>query len=258
MAVLHGISGSVASWGGTFVANLLTKVGFMSFDLKMDAPAGDVTAFTSTIKSKIASVKAWSGTMRGHFNPALAGTTGGVTFASGYTSGARSWAFNVKNNPGDTTPFSPSGGWRTFVPGMNESSGEYETQVDDTALINANASYLGGASASATFSVDGTITFAQSIIVTGQNPIVDISDVDRNRVSWEGTGSITSAGANNPTGVGASSITTPVAGSLVLNANGSRTYTGSAFWSGIRITTPFDGPVTIEVDFQGSGALTFA
>ena len=105
----------------------------------------------------------------------VSGTSGGVTFASGYTTKVLSWTVNAATEEVDTSALGDA--WKSFVVGISEWSGTYNCLADEAELTNtaltaaANSLNFGQAAAAASFvyDSDGTVggELDGSIIITG-------------------------------------------------------------------------------------------
>lgn len=261
MAVTAVTTGLVTSWAGTQNTALIQSAsGPYEFTLNMEAPTEDVTPFNGsgvTFTSNIPNIRSWSGSITTRFTTALIGSSGLVTFGSGYTANTRAWTLDLTNDAKDTTVFNGSGvTYRTFVPGLLSWGGTYETYVDNTTALV----FPGASAASATFKLveDGATdrTLAGNIIASSVPVTVQVGELPTATFTYVGSGTLTAAGSANffPSGA----IVAPETGSLVLQSYTSRTYTGDAFFTSVSISCAVDGVITATINFQGTGALTIA
>lgn len=261
MAATAVTTGAVTSWAGTQnTAIIQSGSGPWEFSLNYDAPTEDVTPFNGSgvvFARNLANLRQWSGSISTRLTTAVLGSTGLVTFASGYVVNARAWVININTEAKDTTIFSGSGVTnRSFVPGIINWGGTYDTLLDNTTAITAP----GAAAASATFKMveDGATdrTLAGNIIVNAIPVSVQIGEVPTAQFAFTGDSTLTAAGTGGffPSGA----LVAPETGSLVLQAYTGRTYTGDAFFTGVSINCAVDGVITATINFQGTGALTIA
>lgn len=203
--------------------------------------------------------RSWTGSFSGRYPAATPsyGNTGLVTFASGYVTNVRSWSMSITAGVEDTSDF---GDWATAAPGVISWTGSWECIVDDTTALSGALPTVGGtAAASATFrlkdsATDGTL--AGNILVNSVTPNFARGSPNLVTFGFSGSGTLASAGTNSlfPSG----NLDTPDIATIVLTAAAGRTYTGSAFWTNVNVTVPYNGLVDIGVSFQGTGALTGA
>ena len=106
-----------------------------------------------------------------------------MTFAGGYVTNAFRWNVDYVADALDSTDFTTIGP-RTFIPGLTSWSGSYECYWDDAI----NLVDPGAAAAAAIFQLVGAQTLAGDIIVTGVRPAVQVDDIARVVVDFQGTG----------------------------------------------------------------------
>lgn len=257
MAVIPGSAGNVSSWTNN-TAFIATGASPTAYTLNLVGDAPDATPFNVSNMVKVAGLKSWSGTVNTITSPARIGALSSVTFSGGYTANCLAWSVSFRSEVFDSTVFAPTGNWREFIPGINSWEGQYECYVDDTTDIDANANWLAGTAAAATFNYNttDTHTLAGSILITGyaisQNP-TGIATVT---VSFVGTGALTAASTTGDGIIADGALAIPTAGTITLVASGSQTFSGSAFPSSFTIASRVDQVITNSVNFQGSGALT--
>ena len=271
MAAVASTTGLVTSWAGTANGLLVGSgsSGPSEFTLNMQAPEEDVTAFVSgglNSMSYIPNLISWDGAIKCFLNPAKIGSSGLLTFSGMPTStsvvNCKSWEVTLNSTPQDVTAFA-SGGvtTRSFIPTIYNWQGTAQCYLDGTTALVAP----GAAAASATLKVaeDGATDpgFTGNAFATQFGAPVKVGSTTLVNYSLRGTGDLTATVGSSTYATwwfAAAAIPLPVAGSLVLQAVTSRTYTGSAFWKSLKISCMVDGVVTLDIGFQGTGALVIA
>ena len=261
MAVFVGASGLVTSWSSN---TQLIETGHRpaTFDLRVQADTPDVTGFASGLKafSHIPGLRSVTGTIRGlsiaNSGP-LIGNLGSVTYSGGYVTNVRGWTLNVECSALESTAFGASdttNGWKQFVPGMLRWGGTYSAQQDDTTPLVAPGK--SGDPAAATFVVYTSKSFGGSIVSESLDASVATDAIATAEYAYRGSGDLTVTDASGTLPFAAGVIPRPTAGTLTLTAITNQTFAISAFWTAVRMVVVQDQAVTVEVDFQGSGALT--
>lgn len=118
------------------------------------------------------------------------GIAGDVTFATGYVANVKSWTMNVEADMFDITDFT-STGWKNNLAGLKGWSGSYVCWVDDTTQMDANANWLAGTAAAATFNFDGTRTLSGNIIISGLSTGASVDGVAEVTFNFTGDGALT-------------------------------------------------------------------
>lgn len=118
--------------------------------------------------------------------PAISGVGGQVTFAGGYVTNAFRWNVDYVADVLESTDFTVTAD-RTFIPNLRSWSGSYECYWDDTV----NLVDPGAAAAVATFQLNAGQTLTGEIIVTGVRPAVQVDDIARVTIDFQGTGLLT-------------------------------------------------------------------
>lgn len=261
MAATVGISGLVTSWAGTGNTQLIgAGCDPMRFSLDMVGDEADSTALAASLvqATYLKGLRSWSGSMSGRRSTASIGSAGSVTFSPGYTANIKSFEVVFECDQFDATILgssATSARWREFLPGLIRVSGSYETYIDGTTALAPPAG--GSEPAPMTLALGSSESFAFSAFATRAAAAVATNAINTAAYSFRGSGDVTTTASGDAMVFDAgSSIATPGIGSLVLQAATSRTYTGDAFWRRIRISNPVDQLVTIDIDFQGTGALT--
>ncbi len=75
----------------------------------------------------------------------ISGSTGSVTFASGYTTKTYAWSARPRTDPIDTTTFSPSNSYTTAAAGILDWEGSYrcrQAATADTTLAASGGAYV--------------------------------------------------------------------------------------------------------------------
>lgn len=263
MAIATITTGVVTSWAGTENSALITGGSAPSeFTLNMGADEFDTTALSGsgvTTMAYLPGMYNLSGTIRSRIEPMRLGTAGFITASSAYLTNLRGWTMNLvrQSLPADVQTSGAAQTYRAFLPSLIDWNGTWTAFLDDTT-----AAVIPGTSYSATFRlIDDTTdhTLAGTIITTGAGIPVRVGNTSEVTYNYRGSGAITAAGSGAVTRLFPTSpIPSSAAGSLVLQAVTSRTYTMSAFWTRIGLNVPVDGPITVDIDFQGTGAVTIA
>ena len=143
----------------------------------------------------------------------------------------------------------------TFRAGILSWSGSINLRLDDTEPLT-QSQISGNAVIEATFNLDATHTFVGNIWITGTSKTASINTTSAQSFSFQGTGALTAAGANNLFAAGAIPIVTPRV--LVATYATGRTVSASAFPSSVSITVPRNEMINVDVGVQYTGALTLA
>lgn len=264
MAVfIGGTSGLVTSWGSN---TQLIETGHRpaQFTLDVSADSPNVTGFVSGGTSStlaIPGMRTVSGTIRGlsiaNSGP-LVGVLGSVTYSSGYVSNLRSWEIAIACDPQNATALGVSAtqnGWHQFVPGLVSWSGSYSAMQDDTTPLVAPAK--SSDPAAATFVVYTNKYFGGNIVSTRLGADTAVDAVGTAEYSFVGSGTCTVTDASGTLPFAAGAIPRPTTGTLLLQSVTNQTFSVSAFWTAVRMSVTPDAAVSVEVDFQGTGELTF-
>jgi len=115
----------------------------------------------------------------------ISGSSGSVTFATGYTTTVKSWSVDYSGEALETTNFSSSGK-KEYIAGLTGWSGSYSCLLDGTTVSIAP----GAAPAEATFTASAGRTLVGSIIVTGVSYKVDVAGVNAVDVTFQGTATL--------------------------------------------------------------------
>jgi hypothetical protein len=255
MAATTGLTGNVNSWTGTLTSAMVALIRPASFNLETNAAELDTTGFSSVVESALKGLRTWNGTIEGYLATPTNGLASNVSGAA-YSVSPRSWELSIRSAPitAHAWPVA-SGNWGAFLPGLVSWSGSYEALVDDTTAVK----FAGDATEplTATFTISSGNTLAGSIFTTGASVVSRVGELQVVRYSFRGTGHVTSVGSGNVLPA-SSSLVTPVAGALTLQATNSRTYSGSAFWTEIMVRCGLEEVNNVRIGFQGTGALTGA
>ena len=264
MAIATISTGVVSSWSGTEHTALISGGSAPSeFTLNSGADEFDATALSGsgvTTRTYKPGMYNLSGTIRSRIEPLRLGTAGFITASGAYLTNLKGWSLNLVRPalPADIQTSGAAQVYRAFLPGLIAWEGTWTAFLDDATV----AVLPGNAYAAAVFRlIDDTTdhTLTGDIITTGVAIPVAVGNTSDVTYNYRGSGAITAAGGSAVTRLFPTSpIPSSAAGSLVLQAVTSRTYTQSAFWTRIGLNVPVDGPITVDIDFQGTGALTIA
>lgn len=274
MAQIIGAQGTLSSWTGTFYSNLRTKLTETAVTIAASRDTVDVTGLGQYGRSVIPGLGQWTAQVEGTANigsaPAL-GNTGLVAYTGSTSVLIDSFTLNINAQVHETTAFNgtpPT--WKTFRPGVVNWSGTMTARLDD-----GNAAPLpltiGGTPVSAVFTYGTTATLTGDIVIASVAPAIRIGSLSLIPITFNGTGVLTAAGANDIFGATAFADPTSSAGIPEWNANGSsakpivmttasgRTLTGAdGFWSSISLTASVSDLTRVSVGVQGSGSMTSA
>ena len=276
MAAVASTTGLVTSWGSNgsatdyLIGSSVSTSNPAEFTLNMNAPEEDVTAFVSgglNSMSYIPNLISWDGSIKCFMKPATLGSSGLLTFSGMPTStnvvNCKSWEVTLNSTPQDVTAFASGGTtYRSFIPTIYNWKGTAQCYLDGTTSLVAP----GAAAATATFKITeggspNDPGFSGSAFATQFGAPVKVGSTTLVNYSLRGTSDLTAVvGSSSYTSwwFQAGAIPLPVAGSLVLQSVTTKTYTGSAFWKSLKISCMVDGVVTLDIGFQGTGALVIA
>lgn len=265
MAIATVTTGVVTSWAGTENSALITGGSAPSeFTLNSQADEFDSTPLSGTTAARTyaAGMYNLSGTIRTRVEPLRLGTGGFITASGAYLTNLKGWQMNISRPalPADVQVNGTGTIYRAFLPGIYSWDGSWTAFFDDTTVCVLP----GTAYASAVFKIleesggtDHTLT--GNIITTGMGIPIRVGELSQVTYNYRGSGALTSAGSGAVTPIFAvGAWPSSAAGSLVLQAVTNQTFTQSAFWTRIALSVPVDGPITLDIDFQGTGALTIA
>lgn len=256
MAIIgSGIGGAVTSWAGTSNANL--RGAAATWELALQTDIQDATPLNVVHATNVAGLRGWTVTYTTRQSTAEIGSAGSVVFAAGYVTHDRGWSLAYNVLPVDTTTLDPTGGWRTFAPGLYSWGGSYNALLDDTSVVTATDA-PNTTSSAMTLSYDGTDGFDGTVLVQDLGISVTQQDAEVAVYGFVGDGVLdcNNSGSTNffPNG----NLGTPDIGSLVLTAATGQTFTGDAFVTSFAINAQVDGLIEATVTAQGTGVLTIA
>jgi hypothetical protein len=259
MAGTVALAGKVTSWGGTFNTNLIGLMQPAAFTLEMSNAELDTTPFLtqapaqSVVETAVPGLRAWEGTIEGYSGDTTgrAGIAGTVATAV-YDYNVRSWDISLTATDQDTTSWPNTTSWMTYAPGLMRWSGNYEAIIDDTNAVTVPETSAG----TGTFTLSSGNYWEGQIFSTRVSAVVRVGDVNIVRYAFRGSGHLTVVGSDAGMTANSGALATPEAGSLVLQAHTSRTYTGSAFWRSIAMNCAVGGVIQTTIGFRGTGALT--
>lgn len=262
-----GAEGKLVSWGSSnFYSDLFTRVNWSNCRLNITTDSHETTGLDVEAVTRIEGLKQWSMALSGEAllgSAVKTGSTGLVTFASGYALHVQSWELTLEAGVHDITAFDPAGvSWRSFRPDASSWSGSFTALVDSSTAVSG----IGSAPASATFryednTIDGTLS--GDIIVTPFDVTVVRGSLNQYTFGFQGSGALTPAGTNSLFGTTVFGIPLwsaggSAAGAIVMAAlTGSRTFSGAdSFWRRISVRCNVGEPIEVSVDVQGTGAMT--
>lgn len=220
----------------------------------------DTTRWTGSAiaaRSKLVGLRQWTATFTGLASTPTMGNTGLITATGFSVAFAKGWDMAIACEPKDTTYFSGAPTYRSFIPGLLSASGSFDTDAD-----SANALALAPSPATGTFRIADTATdhtIAATIAQLSISPDMPIGELATANCGFITSGDLTLAGSGGFIPIlGTGTLAVPTAASLVITSTTSRTYTGSAFWSSVRIRVSVSELIQFEATFQGSGTLTEA
>lgn len=266
MSVVIGYPGSVTWAGATNNAQLATTGAEpVEWRLNIRGDEYETTAFAGTGAQTtfIKGLTQWDGEFTATLKSPEHGALGLVTFAAGYTAQIMEWSIDIVRDAIDVTTFAATE--RAFLPGLCRINGSFRGFVDDTTSIT----HVGGSNASepatGTFkysergATDGTL--AGSIFTTSGDVDVNPGRAATVAYNWRMSGALTvsvpSTGVS-PLKTGTFDPTADVASAITLAADGTKTYSGSAFWKSINLRVAVGQMTTLRVGVQGAGVLTVA
>lgn len=119
---------------------------------------------------------------------AINGTTGSVTFATGYVANVRKFSFDYSAEMLNSSVFA-GGAPKTFIPGQTEWKGTYDCLLDDTTVIVAP----GASAAAAVFTASTGRTYSGTILVSNAGVEVAVDGINMVRFSFQGSAGLTIA-----------------------------------------------------------------
>lgn len=261
MAVITGITGSIAWVGGNNAQLAATGCSGQAFSINMECEEFDATAFATTgARDIVKGLRSWEG----EFTAMLispdhgGGTNGAVTFADGYAANLNAWDLTLTRDALESTAFAATA--RTFFPGLYGWGGNFSGFYDDTTV----AIHPGVANepSAATFQYQeqgaNDAAFTGSILTT--RGTVEATPAQLNRIAYAFTGDgVLTHSATTGEGILVDGALTPdSAGQLTLTASTGQTFVGDAFWTSVNIACRVGALTVVRVGFQGTGALTIA
>lgn len=268
--------GSVTSWGNSssdFVGQLLARNLFKSWSLNATGVVNDGTRYASPayFTNKVKGTRAVRFSMVAHMGAPIDGLNGLVTYTSNTMLGAtltNAWTLSLSRSTANITPFANT--WEVYSVGHVNTTGTFSGWPDDTTALAAPV--LAAEPASATFTI---LTDAEDAIGTGKFITATIicnslnADFTVNQQATMGYGfevdgalvttgtSALHAWAADASGALVSDLQTSTPSkALVLTAKSGITYSGSAFWTGVRLDCRVGSPIMLTVDGVFTGAVT--
>ena len=264
-----GATGSVVWSNGTTGTNntLLSSNGVtggnpVRWTLRPNADKFNTTAFTTTDPTTtfLKGLTSWLGEFEAMIPGPEIGSGGLVTFSAGYVTNLQEWSLDISRPALETTVFGATA--KTFLPGLYSWSGRFAGLLDDTTAATMVANSSEPASATFKYSERGVSDATLSGSIFTDNLDIGSMPEALNTIAYtfQGSGALTHSTPTTGNSIltAGSAITADDAGSIVLTASTGRTYTGSAFWTGISIDVKCTELMKVRVQFQGTGALSIA
>lgn len=259
MAVITGITGSLAWVGGNNAQLAATGVSGQAFTINMECENFDATAFATTgARDIVKGLRSWSGEFTGQLVVPDHGASGLVTFADGYTTNLNSWDLTVTRDSLESTVFAATA--RTFFPGLYGWGGNFSGFLDDTtASIHPG---VANEPSAATFlyqeqgANDASLT--GSILTTRGSASATPAELNTIAYSFVGDGGLTHSTTTGEGIITDGALSPDAASQITLTASTGRTFVGSAFWTSINISVGVGRLTVVRVGFQGTGSLTIA
>jgi len=265
-----GDSGSVVSWGSAnFYSTLLAGISPARATVFVGADTPDVTAFQAFAATSIPGLKMCRATISAYAGstPYL-GNAGTLAYdMGGYALHVPGWQWTA-STPAvhDITEFNPSVVWRSFMPDIFQAACSFTAGIDSaTAVVLPPAPAASLPVLTLTYKTGGTL--ASSAIISSLNSTIAVRNKNVAAYNVKMTGTTTAAGGIFGTKTFGSTINTDplwsaggaAVGALVIQAYSGRTYTfADSMWTRIQLTCEVGAPVRVDIDVQGSGALTVA
>lgn len=259
-----GYPGSVTWAGATNNAQLGgTGVEPQMWTLDHDGDEHDTTAFAGTgaQTTYIKGLTKWQGTFEGTLKSPEHGALGLVVFSAGYVVNIREWTMEITRDALDSTAFQATE--YAYLPGLCRISGTFRGFIDGTTVVTLPANSSEPTTGTFTYSERGATdaTLAGSIFTKKLSLNTSPAILGAVAYSYRLSGALTQSTPS--TGVtilktGTFDPTLDVASALTLAADGTRNYSGSAFWTSIGISVGLGQLTKVRVGFHGTGALTVA
>lgn len=266
--VLISDQGALTSWGsGNQNATILAAITPARATLDIVENVANVSALGTAYESFIPNLKSVAGSIGGYIGSApYIGAIGIVAFSSGgYALHVTEAEVSIRTTTAhDITELNAGSQWMRFRPGTLTWSIRYTAMIDSGTAIVAPPDT--GASLPTV-----TLTYGSGATVAGAGVIrqVGVAIVRGNKqlVTYEitGTGTLTTAGGIFGTStLGSTHNTAPIwnaggsaTGAMVITAASGRTYSmADSFWTGIRLRVTPNAPASVDISWQGDGAVT--
>lgn len=266
-----GVEGSVVSWGAAgFYATLLSRLVPNVASMQIVTDEIPRTGLNATTAALLTGLRSVSGRISAYnFASPKLGNVGSVAWTSGgYQTHVERWSLTVETtNVHDWTSLSGSPTWRAFRPDNVRWYGSYVTKVDNaTDLVLTDAA--GASSVNLTLIYGSTSSgdrFTGTAFATRLDTGFRVGDINRAEYRFHGTGDLTPADSTSPFGATAFGVPlwTGSSGSLsttntlltLASNSGGQTYTVDAFYRSMTITCDVGQSVSLDIDFQGTGAV---
>ena len=253
MANIRGLDVTVDSWTNNthFISG---GQGVQSASLNLTSDEQNTSILGTIPQQYIPGLRNWSGTLTNRINPAALGLLGSVTFATGYVVRAFAWTMNIDFAIIPNDEFDLDERTRTYETGEMGWSGTYSVNVDDTTFLNTNANWWASDPAAATFLYKATHTLGGNIMIGGHSLNIDRASHVQNEISYRGSGALAAVGASNPLFPDGDVFSAP--GEIQMTLGSGPEVSGTAIPTSVAIVVPYQAPVTVTVNFQGSGPLS--
>lgn len=269
-----GSEGTVVSWGSAnFYATLLSRMSPNSAVVSVNGNPLDITALDEEVNQWLPGLNSWKASIRSRWkNNAGAiklGNVGNVAWSEGgYATHIRGFEITAKTRVHDITEqvgVSSAPVWMAFRPDGLEVTGRVRTLIDSsTALVLPHLPTTALATLTLTYGDEATddILTIGSTLMAQASASLQVGQLNTYEYDFSG-GSITPAGTGSP--FGTSALGTPLWGQLattpgaivIASLTGSKTLTGAdSFYESWTLRADVGGAVELDVEVQGTGALT--
>jgi hypothetical protein len=262
MAATIGVTGLVTAASGTW-NTLLSRLSVATFTLNEVGGEFDSTEFGSASgivpRQYLPSLRTATVTLEGFSATPVVGVTGNIALASGYDVNMFDWDMTINQAAVETTDFNISAAWRTYTPGLQDWSGTTAGFIDGTtAISNITEVTAAPTKDTLTCTISSGNTLSGSVFTRGLNAAVQVADRNIVRYEYRGDSDLTVVGTDAILAANSGTMASLAAGSMVLTAVTSRTYTGSFVPTSFNIRVAQGELTRIRATGQLTGALSIA